>query len=64
MHPVRTARLLLAKHGLTVSRIKVGARQFRYEAVVPSMRGKHTTESIYWATYWRQVNHNLDRISP
>lgn len=56
------ARQLLRKHGLRMARIKVGARQFRYECVVPAMVGKHTADSIHLATYWRTVNRALDRV--
>lgn len=62
MTPARIARLMLSKHGLRMARIKIGARQFRYECVVPAMHGKHTADSIHLATFWRTVNRALDRV--
>lgn len=64
MTSAHIARAMLRKHGLRLARVKIGARQFRYECVVPAMQGKHTAESIHFATFWRSVNRALDRVSP
>lgn len=56
------ARALLKKHGLRLARVKIGARAFRYEYVIPAMKGRYDAHDIVRATLWRTVNRALDRV--
>lgn len=58
------ARRLLDKHGLRVARLKIGARAFRYEYVLPAIKGGYDAHDIARATLWHSVNRALDRVTP
>jgi hypothetical protein len=58
------ARRLLTKHGLRVARVKIGARAFRYEYVLPAIKGGYDAHDIARATLWHSVNRALDKVSP
>ncbi len=50
------ARAMLKKHGLRLARVKIGARAFRYEYVLPAIKGGYDAHDIARATLWRTVN--------
>ena len=58
------ARRLLNKYGLRVARVKIGARAFRYEYVLPAIKGGYDAHDIARATLWHSVNRALDRVTP
>lgn len=58
------ARAMLRKHGLRLARVKIGARAFRYEYVLPAIKGKYDAHDIVRAALWHSVNRALDRVSP
>jgi len=62
MTAAHIARAMLRKHGLRLARVKIGARAFRYEYVLPAIRGTYTAHDIARATLWHTVNRALDRV--
>jgi hypothetical protein len=56
------ARAMLKKHGLRLARVKIGARAFRYEYVLPAIKGGYDAHDIARATLWHSVNRALDRV--
>lgn len=58
------ARRMLDKHGLRLARVKIGARAFRYEYVIPAIRGQYSAQDIARASLWHSVNRALDKVSP
>jgi len=53
---------MLQKHGLRLARVKIGARAFRYEYVLPAIKGGYDAHDIARATLWHSVNRALDRV--
>jgi hypothetical protein len=45
-----------------LARVKIGARAFRYEYVLPAIKGGYDAHDIARATLWRTVNRALDRV--